>query len=45
LALVTALRTGNLDSFFLEHGETGSTPLPYPRARSPAMTFLFMPER
>jgi len=31
LALVTALRTGNLDSF-LKHGEIGSTPL-YPTTR------------
>ena len=30
LALVTALRTGNLDSFFLEHGKRGFQIL-YPR--------------
>ena len=40
LALVAAPRTGNLDSFFLEHGETGSTPLTLPPRQDPTITFF-----
>ena len=40
LALVAALRTGNLDSFFLEHGETILPLLPYPKG-----TVLVNPQR
>jgi hypothetical protein len=31
LALVAALWTGNLDSFFVEHGEMGFTPFTLPK--------------
>jgi hypothetical protein len=40
LALVAALRTGNLDSFFLEHGETILTLLLYQKG-----TVLVNPQR